>query len=611
MKKSIAILFSFLLLSSHAVPRQSTSTITWSADWEHLRSRPYPQWFKDAKLGIFIHWGVYSVPAYGGKESYGEWFLRGLQVGDSLRTAFQKRVYGEDFDYRDYAPLFKAELFDPHEWADLFKQSGARYVILVSKHHDGYCLWPSQYAPGWNSVDVGPKRDIVGELTDAVHQAGLTMGLYYSLTEWNHPLHRWYTDPNENIGPYIEKHMEPQFRELIGTYRPSLIFADGEWFNKADDFHAAELLAWYYNLVGDEAIVNDRWGAGSDIGFRTPEYSSGIKLTDRPWAEVRGLGRSFALNRNEKLDAYMSPAELIHFFVKAVSFGGGITINVGPKADGQIPLLQQERLVQLGNWLQVNGEAIYGSTMWKRPGEEMDVELQRIDPNINFNWVRNTPGSPIKEDEFTATWTGYIEPRYSETYIFEADADDGMRLWIDNQLLLEKWINTHNAAQGNVQETDGPSATEGKIMLQAGRKYAIRVDYFETIQNASIRLTWSSPSQEKEIIPSTQLYTTASSDAESGLNAVYRSTRQYVCYTQNNNCLYVTLLQWPGKSLNLPLAFNSSDLRVSLLGHPGILDYTTGEGSLYVDLSQIYHNDLPCDHAWSFKIEGLDQQDFK
>ena len=136
--------------------------------WEELRARPFPQWFQDAKLGIFVHWGVYSVPAYSGKEQYGEWFLRGLQEGDTLRTQFMAEHFGEDFEYRDFAPLFNAELFDSDEWAQLFRRSGARYVVLVSKHHDGYALWPSRYSPGWNSLEVGPRRDLVGELTFAV-----------------------------------------------------------------------------------------------------------------------------------------------------------------------------------------------------------------------------------------------------------------------------------------------------------------------------------------------------------------------------------------------------------------------------------------------------------
>ena len=289
------------------------------ATWEELRARPYPQWFVDAKLGVFIHWGVYSVPAYSGKEQYGEWFLRGLQVGDTLRTRFLREQYGEDFTYRDFAPLFRAELFEPESWVELFRQAGARYVVLVSKHHDGYALWPSSYAPGWNSMDVGPRRDLVGDLTDAVREAGLRLGLYYSLPEWNNPLHRWDNDPHEEIGRYIDDHMIPQFQELISAYRPAVLFTDGEWFHTAEQWHARELIDWYYDTVGPDAIVNDRWGSGSDIGFLTPEYSAGIDATDRPWAEVRGLGRSFALNRNEDLDAYMTAAELIHRFARAVA----------------------------------------------------------------------------------------------------------------------------------------------------------------------------------------------------------------------------------------------------------------------------------------------------
>lgn len=123
------------------------------------------------------------------------------------------------------------------------------------------------------------------------------MGLYFSLAEWTNPLHRWYTDPPESIGPYVEQHMIPQFEELISACRPEVLFTDGEWLNTAEQWHARELIGWYFDTVGPDAVVNDRWGAGSDIGFLTPEYSSGIEETERPWTEVRGLGRSFGLNR--------------------------------------------------------------------------------------------------------------------------------------------------------------------------------------------------------------------------------------------------------------------------------------------------------------------------
>jgi len=577
----------------------------YEATWESLKSKPYPEWFKEAKLGIFIHWGVYSVPAYSNKEDYGEWYLRGLMLGDSLRTSYMKTNYGEDFTYKDFAPYFKTELFYPDEWAALFKKAGAKYVVMVSKHHDGYAMWPSKYAPNWNSMEVGPKRDLVGELSTSVKKAGLHMGLYYSLPEWNNPLHRWDTDPHRNIKPYVDQHMIPQFKELISTYKPDLIFADGEWFNSAEEWHSAELISWYYNLVGPDAVVNNRWGGGSqEIGFLTPEYSSGITETERPWAEVRGLGRSFGLNRFEKLDAYMTGEELIHFFVKAVANGGGVIINVGPKADGQIPLLQQDRLMQLGRWLEINGEAIYGSTAWEKTGEEKPVSLQRIDPNIDFNWVRNTPGNPIKEDNFTATWTGFIQPEFSEEHQFEVQADDGIRVWIDNQLVLSKWEGAPAGAEGFVMGNNNQNKEQGSIQLNAGKRYAIKVEYFEKQQNASARLFWSSKNTEKQIVRSSRLYTSATGDTH-GLNAEYKSMQQHIAYTQNNGNIYAIAMEWPDDELALTVKAPSKNAKVSLLGYEGSLKWKYENGKMIINTDEIKFSQVKSKEAWVFKIEDF------
>jgi len=559
--------------------------------WEALRARPYPQWFRDAKLGIFVHWGVYSVPAYSEREQYGEWFLRGLQVGDTLRTRFLHERYGADFDYRDFAPLFRAELFDPDEWADLFRRAGARYVVLVSKHHDGYALWPSAYAPGWNSVDVGPQRDLVGELTESIRAAGLRMGLYYSLAEWSNPLHRWYTDPPDSIAPYVEQHMIPQFKELIEAYRPTVLFSDGDWSNTAEQWHARELIGWYYDTVGSDAIVNDRWGGGSDVGFLTPEYSAGIAVTDRPWAEVRGLGRSFGLNRNESLEAYMTPAELVRRLVSAVAAGGGMILNVGPGADGQIPLLQQERLVQLGQWLQVNGEAIYGAEPWLKTGEEKEVTLERVDQQIDFDWVRNAPGRPIKEDDFTAVWTGYLQPLYSETYMLDARADDGIRVWIDGDLVVDRW----ERAEGD---------TGGAVRLEAGSLHTLRVEYFESKQNASAQLFWSSPSQPKEIIPRDRLFTTPEPGRDHGLNGLYRSMQQYLAYTQKDGTLYAITFEWPDTELALPIPAPQPGTTIRALGLDRDLPWRYAGDTLYVDLSGIAFREMPSQWAWTVRLEG-------
>ncbi|MBW6497980.1 MAG: alpha-L-fucosidase [Bacteroidales bacterium] len=591
------IFFCFPLFSQDYVVEES---------WESLRNRPYPQWFKDAKLGVFIHWGVYSVPSYGGPESYAEWYLRGLQAGAQNRIDFMKEYWGEDFEYEDFAPLLKAELFDADEWAEIFERAGAKYIILVSKHHDGYCLWPSEYAPGWNSVDVGPMRDVVGEVADAVRKREIKFGLYYSLPEWNHPLHRWYIDPHEDIHPYIQQHMIPQFKEVVSTYKPHVLFTDGEWFHSAEDWNARQLIAWYYNLVGPDAIVNDRWGHGADIGFKTPEYSSGRIQTDRPWAEVRGLGRSFGLNRNEKLEAYMSPEELIHFFARAVANGGGITINVGPGADGKIPLLQQERLEQLGAWIRVNEEAIYASTQWSKNGEEKEVTLERIDPQVHFNWVRNSPGQPISEDNFTATWTGYIMPDFSEEYLFSAVADDGMRLYIDGQLVLDMWNQTKEGTQSEAMREGIGQALEGKVRLRRGQKYPIRVEYREDYQNANISLFWESRSLPREVVPQKNLFSRKENQTGDGLSAVYRSMYQYLAYTHNHGNLYAIAFEWPDEVLTLPIAEPDAGTSITLLGREGDLPWKYENGKLKIDVSQVRYNEIPGHYAWTFKIENYE-----
>jgi alpha-L-fucosidase len=605
--KSLAntCLSGILFLLAFSAYSQSSQTETQNIiSWEYLRSRPYPQWFKDAKLGVFIHWGVYSVPSYGGPESYAEWYLRGLQAGAQNRIDFMKNNFGEDFEYEDFAPLWKAELFDPNEWADILEKAGAKYIILVSKHHDGFCLWPSKYAPGWNSMDVGPKRDIVGELAEAVRAKDIRLGLYYSLAEWNHPLHRWYTDPPDSIHTYVEQHMIPQFKELLGIYKPDLLFTDGEWFNTAEDWHARELISWYYDLVGDDAIVNDRWGHGSDIGYITPEYSSGGIETDRPWAEVRGLGRSFGLNRNEKLSAYKTPRELIHLFVRIVAHGGGLTINVGPAADGKIPLLQQERIEKLGEWIRINEEAIYGSEKWIKPGEEKEVGLQRVDPQIDFKWVRNSPGHPIVEDHFTATWTGYIAADFSQEYSFSALVDDGMRLYIDEQLVLDMWEPNVESTESEAMREDDNQEASGTIRLEKGRKYPIRVEYLETIQNANISLFWESPSQAREVVPQKNIFSSIEQKAGDGLNAAYKSMRQHIAYTANHGNLYAICFEWPEQMLALPIPAPASGTGISLLGRSGNLPWKYENGLLLIDTSPVRYNEMPGHDAWTFRIEN-------
>ncbi len=353
----------------------------YASKWQSIDDRAIPAWFDEAKFGIFIHWGIYSVPSWGPKrdsvntsgEAYAEWYGSAVRHAGGQYEAFHKRVYGEKKRYEDFVSDFKAELFEPQRWASLFKRAGAKYVVLTAKHHDAFCLWPSAYRWNWNSKDIGPGRDLFGELATAVRGQGLRMGAYYSLLEWFNPLY--------SISPerYARAEMIPQMKELIQAYSPSVLFTDGEWEHDSEVWGSRDFLEWLFteSPVAQEVVVNDRWGKetrGNHGGYFTTEYGEvgfgpdgqELKMSrPRKWEENRGIGASFGYNRNETLDDYMTERQLIHLLVDTVSKGGNLMLNVGPTADGRIPVIMEERLLQVGDWLAVNGEAIYGTSTWR------------------------------------------------------------------------------------------------------------------------------------------------------------------------------------------------------------------------------------------------------
>ncbi len=363
----------------------------YEARWESLDRRPTPSWFLDGKFGIFIHWGVYSVPAWGAPRSYAEWYWQRMadRKPDNVWWQFHRKNYGESFDYKDFAPMFRAELFDPAQWADIFRRSGARYVVLTSKHHEGFCLWPSQEANRawgrpWNSVDIGPRRDLLGDLAQAVRAQGLKMGFYYSLYEWFNPL--WKADRQR----YVREHMIPQFKDVVTRYRPSIIFSDGEWDMPSSEWKSEELLAWLFNEspCREDVVVNDRWGKETRHRhgtYYTTEYGAGMKDAAHAWEENRGMGYSYGYNRAETIDDYRPAREMIMMLADLVSRGGNLLLDIGPTGDGRIPVIMQQRLLEIGDWLRVNGEAIYGTRaalrdcQWsagKRPTQEFKEYMQ-------------------------------------------------------------------------------------------------------------------------------------------------------------------------------------------------------------------------------------------
>ena len=408
-----------LLIAAIMVSMNSFTQKKYEPNWKSLDSRPVAPWFADAKFGIFIHWGLYSVPAWSPKGTYAEWYQFWLQnktlFGNGKFTGtevydYHVKRYGKDFTYYQFAPMFKAELFNPDDWAKLFEDARAKYIVLTSKHHEGYCLWPSKQANDrgfrWNSMDIGPHRDLIGELEKAVRKTDVKFGLYYSLYEWYHPL--WKFDKEK----YVTEHMIPQMKDLVERYKPDILWPDGEWEMSDEKWHTPEFLAWLFNdsPVANTIVINDRWGKGDRKkhgGYYTTEYDASAEF-DKPWEECRGMGFSFGYNRAEDIQDYNSARVLILMLVDIVSHGGNLLLDIGPDGHGKIPVIMQERLLQMGRWLKVNGEAIYGTRKWETPvqwskgdreyktnqhyvGGELILK-QTVDPD---------PGYAVKEVFFT------------------------------------------------------------------------------------------------------------------------------------------------------------------------------------------------------------------
>jgi alpha-L-fucosidase len=392
----------------------------YEATWESIDSRPIPAWFGEAKFGIFIHWGPYSVPAWSPKGTYSEWYQYWLQSkslfgngkfkGDEVAN-YHAKTYGEDFDYYKFGEQFKADLFNPDEWAALFVKAGAKYIVLTSKHHDGFTLWPNKEANdrgfAWNSMEVGAKRDLVGELTAAVKKTNVKMGLYYSLYEWYHPL--WKTDKER----FVDEHFIPQVKDLVTKYSPDILWADGEWEMEAEKWKTKELLSWLYNesVVKNSIVINDRWGKGvrkKHGGYFTTEYEAEASEMQKPWEECRGMGFSFGYNQNEDAEDYNAPKALILMLTNIVSTGGNLLLDIGPDGRGNIPTIMQERLLQMGEWLNTNGEAIYNTKPWNSSFQWSEGE-RNFKPKQHYlggdfilkQTVNPEPGYAVKELFFT------------------------------------------------------------------------------------------------------------------------------------------------------------------------------------------------------------------
>ncbi len=365
-----------------AITAKGQAPKKYEATIESLNQHPLPEWYNDAKLGIFIHWGLYSVPGwaplshpehdfanvdYIKNNPYAEWYYNTMRIPGSPTQKYHAEHYGADYNYYNFTEAFNkdSKKWKPEDWARVFQETGAKYVVLTSKHHEGFTLWPSEIPnPTLPKDRQHAERDLVGELTKAVRARGLYMGLYYSGGyDWTFvpgPIekaadYQTVKPQSEAYGKYVDEHM----RELIRKYKPSLLWNDIDYPKSG---HPLEIMAEYYDAVPD-GVVDDRFGV-DHADFRSPEYQTLSKISEKKWEECRGLGRSFGYNRAEGEAETIQPKELIALLVDIVSKNGNLLLDIGPEADGTIPAVQMERLRALGQWMAQNGDAIYGTRPW-------------------------------------------------------------------------------------------------------------------------------------------------------------------------------------------------------------------------------------------------------
>lgn len=371
-----------------------------------LATHPLPKWYDDAKLGIFVHWGLYSVPGYATLDTvgfdkaqadknkyqwyknnaYAEWYYNTLLIDGSPTQAYHAKKYGKDFNYYSFAKTFNEQTrkWNPDSWAKLFKETGAGYVVLTSKHHDGFTLWPSKLVNPHLAPDQRhSERDLAGDLSKAVKGAGMRMGFYYSsVFDWSFlpgPIRVSEDEARLRNGqsPEYVKYADAQFRELLEHYNPDIAWSD---IGYPPGGHPLELIADFYNRNPD-GVANNRWGPFKFGDFTTPEYKVADAIQAKKWEECRGIGRSFGLNRLEGEKETIPADELVRNFVDVVSKNGNLLLDVGPEPDGTIPAIQVDRLHKLGAWLKQNGDAIFATRPWNRAegktADGIDVRFTR------------------------------------------------------------------------------------------------------------------------------------------------------------------------------------------------------------------------------------------
>jgi alpha-L-fucosidase len=399
------------------------------SDWESLQKYEEPEWYKDAKFGIFIHWGIYSVPAFAN-----EWYSRNMYQQGSAEFRHHIATYGPQskFGYKDFVPMFKAEHFDPEAWARLFHQAGAKYVVPVGEHHDGFAMYQSNLTD-WCAGKMGPKRDVLGELANSIRAQGLHLATSSHRIE-----HDWFFDVGRTFdsdvndpkyadfyGPAHPRLVKPadqdlliedwtyvsaafmddwlaRTAEIVEKYHPDLIYFDWWVGQPSMRGHLSRFAAFYYNQAlkrGTAGVINYKHDAfqensaildierGQLTDIRPLHWQTDTSLSNGSWGYIEN-------------DTYKTPRFIIHQLVDVVSKNGNLLLNVGPRSDGTIPEQAQRVLREVGAWLKVNGESIYGTRPWKLYGEGPT--------KVVGGYFHDTDTKPYTAEDFRFTTKGAV-----------------------------------------------------------------------------------------------------------------------------------------------------------------------------------------------------------
>ncbi|UCE07387.1 MAG: alpha-L-fucosidase, partial [bacterium] len=369
---------------------------------DSLDHHPTPEWYNDAKLGIFLDWGPYSIAGYAEKgwnrARYPDWYLSNMYRN---YAEYHQRTWGADFHRDDFITLFNAADFDAEFVVKLAKTAGAKYLVPFSKHHDGFCLWDSKYTQR-DVVDMSPGKDIAREIISACERMGLKHGFYFSVEEYEYPLidengqlhvRLWARDmaPDNSVlvekgnefymdfksefhnhiisgkipvKDFITEYIVPQAKDYFDNYDPDILWFDGEWQRSAEYYRTPDIVAYFYNQAAGrkEVVANDRMGKETRRrhgDFYTSETDEVVNALDFPWEENRSMSESYGYNWADSLSNYLSANELIEMFIRIVAKGGNLNLIVNPDGAGKINRFQVNLLKELGSWLNINSEAIY------------------------------------------------------------------------------------------------------------------------------------------------------------------------------------------------------------------------------------------------------------